>query len=49
MGLKVVKGNGNPLQDSCLGNATDRGDWRAPGVPEVTKSRSVIVYERGFC
>ena len=23
------KGNGNPLQYSCLGNHMDRGDWRA--------------------
>ena len=22
-------GNGNPLQDSCLENPMDRGDWRA--------------------
>ena len=22
-------GNGNPLQDSCLGNHTDRGAWWA--------------------
>jgi len=23
------EGNGNPLQYSCLGNSTDRGDWQA--------------------
>jgi len=23
------EGNGNPLQDSCLGNPMDRGTWRA--------------------
>ena len=23
-----VKGNGNPLQYSCLGNPTDRGAWQ---------------------
>ena len=23
------KGNGNPLQDSCLDNSMDRGAWRA--------------------
>ena len=30
-------GNGNPLQDSCLGNSTDRGAWRATahGVTEL--------------
>ena len=22
-------GNGNPLQDSCLGNSKDRGTWQA--------------------
>jgi len=30
-------GNGNPLQDSCLGNPMDRGAWRAT-VHEVAKS-----------
>ena len=30
------KGNGNPLQRSCLGNPMDRGDWWA-AVPGVTK------------
>ena len=29
--------NGNPLQDSCLGNPTHRGAWRAT-VHGVTKS-----------
>ena len=24
------EGNGNPLQDSCLGNSMDRGDQQAP-------------------
>ena len=30
-------GNGNPLQDSCLGNPTDRGAWWATvhGVSEL--------------
>ena len=23
------EGNGNPLEDSCLGNTIDRGAWRA--------------------
>ena len=29
--------NGNPLQDSCLGNPMDRGAWQAavPGVAGV--------------
>ena len=30
------EGNGNPLQYSCLGNATDRGTWWAT-VHGVTK------------
>ena len=30
------KGNGNPLQYSCLGNPMDRGAWRAT-VHGVTK------------
>ena len=30
------EGNGNPLQDSCLGNPMDRGAWRAT-VHGVTK------------
>ena len=30
------EGNGNPLQDSCLGNPMDRGAWQAT-VYRVTK------------
>ena len=33
------KGNGNPLQYSCLENSMDRGPWRATD-HGVTKSRS---------
>ena len=33
------KGNGNPLQYSCLGNPTDRGAWWAI-VHKVTKGRT---------
>ena len=33
------KGNGNPLQYSCLGNAMDRGAWWAT-VHGVTKSQT---------
>ena len=25
----LEQGNGNPLQYSCLGSCTDRGDWQA--------------------
>ena len=28
LGRSPGAGNGNPLQDSCLGNPTDRGAWR---------------------
>ena len=28
-GRSPGEGNGNPLQCSCLGNAMDRGAWRA--------------------
>ena len=30
-GLRISpeEGNGNPLQDSCLGNPMNRGPWRA--------------------
>ena len=36
-GRSPGEGNGNPLQDSCLGNAMDRGASQAT-VPGVTKS-----------
>ena len=29
LGRSPVEGNGNPLQDSCLGNPMDRGAWQA--------------------
>ena len=39
-GLKIPwRGNGNPLQYSCLENSMDRGYWRAT-VHEVAKSRT---------
>ena len=34
-------GNGNPFQDSCLGNPTDRGAWQAT-VHEVEKGRTQL-------
>ena len=34
-------GNGNPLQDSCLGNPKDRGAWRVT-VHGVTKSQTQL-------
>ena len=36
-GRSPGKGNGNPVQYSCLGNPVDRGVWWAT-VHEVTKS-----------
>ena len=38
-GRSPGEGNGNPLQYSCLGNAMDRGAWRA-AVHGVTNSRT---------
>ena len=37
------KGNGSPLQYSCLKNSTDRGAWQAT-VHEVAKSRTQLSY-----
>ena len=37
LGRSPGKGNGNPLQYSCLENSTDRGAWLAT-VHGVTKS-----------
>ena len=36
LGNSLGVGNGNPLQDSCLGNPMDSGAWQAtvPGVAE---------------
>ena len=38
-GKSSGKGNGNPLQHSCLANPTDRGAWRAT-VHGVSKSQT---------
>ena len=40
-GIFLGKGNSNPLQYSCLGNAMDKGAWCA-GVHGVTKSRTQL-------
>ena len=37
LGRSPEKGNGNPLQYSCLENSLERGAWKAP-VHGVTKS-----------
>ena len=34
-GRSPGEGNGNPLQDSCLGNPIDRGTWWAMGLQRV--------------
>ena len=36
-GRSLGEGDGNPLQDSCLENAMDRGAWQ-PTVHGVTRS-----------
>ena len=36
LGRSPGKGNGSPLQDTCLGNPVDRGAWQAT-VPGVAK------------
>ena len=41
LGRSFGKGNGNPLQYSCLENPVDRGAWWAT-VHEVTKSQSQL-------
>ena len=41
-GRSPGKGNGNPLQSSCLGNLMDRGAWQAT-VHEVTKESDMTL------
>ena len=38
-GRSLAEGNGNPLQNSCLGNPTDPGAWQAT-VHGVAKSQT---------
>ena len=38
-GRSPARGNGNPLQYSCLGNPMDRGAWW-PTVQGITKSQT---------
>ena len=44
LGRSPRKGNGNPLQYSCLGNPTDRGTWRAT-LHGVTKELGILSNE----
>ena len=37
LGRSLGEGDGNPIQNSCLGNSMDRGAWQAT-VHGVTKS-----------
>ena len=39
LGRSPGRGNGNPLQHSCLGNPMDRGVWRAT-VHKIEKSQT---------
>ena len=41
LGRSPGGGHGNPLQDSCLENPMDRGDWQAI-VHGVTKSPTLL-------
>ena len=41
LGKSLEEGNGNPLQDSYLGNPMDRGAWRAT-VHRVTKTQTQL-------
>ena len=41
LGRSSGRGHGNPLQDSCLENPTDRQTWRA-AVHGVTKSHTQL-------
>ena len=41
LGRPPGKGNGNPLQYSCLGNPKDRGAWQAT-VHGITKSQTQL-------
>ena len=40
LGRSHGEGNGNPFQDSCLGNPMDRGAWQAT-VHGVTKESNM--------
>ena len=41
LGRSPGEGNGNPLQDSCLGNPMDRGAWEST-VHGITKSQTQL-------
>ena len=41
-GRPLGKGNGNPLQNSCLENSMDKGAWRV-AVHGVTKNHTCLM------
>ena len=49
------EGNGNPLQDFCLGNPMDRGVWWATGITKESdttyqlNNNNVIYYYTSHC
>ena len=47
LGRSPGGGNGNPLQNSCLENSTDRGAWQA-AVHGVTKSQTGLNVHRRY-
>ena len=48
LGRSPGEGNGNSLQDSCLGNPMDRGAWWAT-VQGVTKSQTQLRLNSNKC
>ena len=46
-GRSPGKGNGNPLQSSCLGNLMDKGAWQAT-VHEVTKESDMTLWLNNY-
>ena len=48
LGRSPGKGNGNPLQYSCLENSMDRRDWKAT-VHEVAKSQTRLSLHASIC
>ena len=51
LGRSPAEGNGSPLQDSCLGNPTNRGVWQATvhGVPKEPDTTERVNNNNGAC